>query len=261
MLSQVYEVPFGNVRHMWPEPKGFQLNRPEGLDCWTFLHFLTPVELWTPQGIVPAEPGGCIVYPPGMPQYFRCPTPLVHNWFHFDQTSAAEWQKAGLAEGTVYYPQGSFITELVQKIEAESFCDYPFRERLIDLRISELFILISRSCTAPAPIVSREAAERMPRFRLELLSRLEEDWTVERMAEAVNLSPSHFHALYRQIYGISPIKDLIHARIASAGNLLRDTDLPIGEIAERLGYHNPYHFARQFRQVAGCSPSRFRKRG
>jgi AraC-like DNA-binding protein len=46
-----------------------------------------------------------------------------------------------------------------------------------------------------------------------------------------------------------------------AQNLLRSTDVPVGEIARRLGFLDAQHFNKRFRRVAGCSPSSFRLRG
>ena len=70
------------VRHKWPEAKGFQLIRPKGYPEYTFLHFLTPVTLQLGTASVEVKPGGCIFFPPGMPQYFTAQTALVHDWFH-----------------------------------------------------------------------------------------------------------------------------------------------------------------------------------
>jgi len=73
------------------------------------------------------------------------------------------------------------------------------------------------------------------------------------------LSESHFFALYKKNYGLSPMRDLINARITAAKNLLMFTDKKISEIAEKTGYSNPYHFSRQFKQITGITPIAFRK--
>jgi AraC family L-rhamnose operon regulatory protein RhaS len=43
-----------------------------------------------------------------------------------------------------------------------------------------------------------------------------------------------------------------------ACTLLRDTRLPIYEIMSRIGYENPSHFTRIFRQMMDIAPSEYR---
>lgn len=253
----------GSVRHMWPERAGFFLNRQTGLPCYTFLHFFNSVELLTPEGLVTTKPDACFVYPPDMHQYFLSREPLVHDWMHFEPDVAQQWAEYGLDFARIYYPHTpQFITDTLSKLEAESLAQHPFYEKLIDAKLTEFFIEFSRVCASPPPsvVISSDTRERFRKFRLELLTRLNEDWTVKRMASYVSLSPSYFHTIYKEIYGTSPIQDLISARIATAKNLLQGSDYSIAEIAERLGYNSPYHFTRQFRQTTGQSPSAYRKR-
>ena len=42
--------------------------------------------------------------------------------------------------------------------------------------------------------------------------------------------------------------------------LLRETDLPVTEIAFRAGFHSPSYFGKRFRDQMGCSPQAFRQR-
>ena len=46
-----------------------------------------------------------------------------------------------------------------------------------------------------------------------------------------------------------------------ARKLLRDSRLSVGEIAARVGYPDPFHFSKTFKNSEGVSPSRFREPG
>jgi AraC-like DNA-binding protein len=59
--------------------------------------------------------------------------------------------------------------------------------------------------------------------------------------------------------GTSYSEVLDEARFHVAGRMLREPELPIAEIASRLGYANPTHFSRAFRRIAGVSPGSYRK--
>jgi AraC family transcriptional regulator of arabinose operon len=64
---------------------------------------------------------------------------------------------------------------------------------------------------------------------------------------------------FRQAMGV-PLHEYVMAhRVTAARKLLGETDLPIKQIAERLGYRDVYFFSRQFRKIAGTSPAAYRK--
>ena len=105
------------------------------------------------------------------------------------------------------------------------------------------------------------AAAAIGALRERAFSSLAHPWTAEEMAAAVNLSPSRFFALYKTLWGTSPIADLIRARIDAARTRLAGTDVPVARIAEELGYANLTHFSRQFRAMTGISPAAFRRAG
>ena len=79
------------------------------------------------------------------------------------------------------------------------------------------------------------------------------------MAEELHLSTSRLQTLYKQMFGISCMDDVIRRRLYRAKDRLKYTTTPIREIAEDCGYNNVEHFCRQFRQYNGCTPGQFRK--
>lgn len=81
---------------------------------------------------------------------------------------------------------------------------------------------------------------------------------VTELAEMANLSPSHFAALFKSATGMGVIEYLTRLRSARARELLLTTRLSVQDIAEAVGYTDPYYFSRQFRRVNGVSPRTFR---
>jgi len=68
--------------------------------------------------------------------------------------------------------------------------------------------------------------------------------------------------IFKQIkkaFHISCGNDIIQSRIIHAKNLLTETSLSIGEIAEQCGYKSAIHFSRQFKQHTGVSPNLWKK--
>lgn len=82
--------------------------------------------------------------------------------------------------------------------------------------------------------------------------------TLENMASAVNLSPSHFSFLFKKKTGFSPIEYFNHLKVQRACQYLLFTDLRVREIAMELGIGDPYYFTRMFTKVMGLSPNNYR---
>ena len=100
----------------------------------------------------------------------------------------------------------------------------------------------------------------MHNLRSEMLGCAQFDWTVQKIANTCHMSPSRFHVVYKQKYGISPMANIIQNRIIIAQSLLRTTDKAIHEIAENCGYRSVAHFSRQFKKMTGSTPTEFRKK-
>ena len=81
---------------------------------------------------------------------------------------------------------------------------------------------------------------------------------VSTLAALVNLSPSHYTALFKQHTGYAPIDYLIRLRMHWACQLLDTTNQPVKQIAASLGYGDPFYFSRVFKAVNEASPTEYR---
>lgn len=86
----------------------------------------------------------------------------------------------------------------------------------------------------------------------------EEEWPIPRLASISGVSEAHFARSFRQAFGVPPHRYLLTRRIEKATALLRDTDLPITEIAFATGWSSLGTFGRIFRDITGKSPGEFR---
>ena len=87
-----------------------------------------------------------------------------------------------------------------------------------------------------------------------------EEWPVERLAQVSGVSQAHFARSFKQAFGAPPHRYLLARRIERAKALLRDTRLPIIEIAFETGWRSLGTFGRVFRDITGESPSELRAR-
>lgn len=251
-----------DISHAWVEVAGFELERKQGYPSYTFLHFFHPVDILVNGKMVHTRPHACIMYNIDTPQKFYSKSQLLHDWIHFDGDIDQHFTKFGLEYDTLYYPSNAeFITQITMELEHDFLSNKTNRTEFINAKTDELFIKLHRSCFSEDEFVTETTTQALFRdLRGTVFSTLKEPWTVERMAKRVNLSPSRFHALYKKIFGKSPVDDLIQARIQNAQNALLYSNSSVSEIARELGYSNLPHFIRQFKAISGISPSQYRER-
>lgn len=88
---------------------------------------------------------------------------------------------------------------------------------------------------------------------------LDGDLHLEQMAAVVGLGPDRFARVFRSVVGESPYHFVLGRRIERARQLLRNTALPLAEIALSLGFADQAHFSTTFRRRTGHTPSAFRR--
>ena len=108
----------------------------------------------------------------------------------------------------------------------------------------------------PDPLLLR----RLLRARDRIDAASHEEWSIHRLARVSGVSEAHFARSFRDAFGVPPHRYLLTRRIEQASALLRDTDLPITEIALRSGWSSLGTFGRTFRDITGESPSGLRAR-
>jgi AraC-like DNA-binding protein len=74
------------------------------------------------------------------------------------------------------------------------------------------------------------------------------------------VSEAHFARSFKEAFGVPPHRYLLTRRIERAAALLRDTNLPITDIAFETGWNSLGTFGRIFRDITGESPSELRGR-
>lgn len=81
---------------------------------------------------------------------------------------------------------------------------------------------------------------------------------IEDIAQKAGLSMYQFEQRVRKLFQMSPLQLLHKLRLDEATRLLRETDLPLGEIALQTGWCDQSAFTRHFTRYAGIAPGKFR---
>lgn len=104
----------------------------------------------------------------------------------------------------------------------------------------------------------QQVFSRLQRARLYLEGNRDRVVRIAELAELTSFSSWYFSKTFHQVYGESPQESSARLRLEYAAELLRETDMMIGEVAAACGFDNPCSFARAFRTRHGSSASAYR---
>lgn len=79
------------------------------------------------------------------------------------------------------------------------------------------------------------------------------------LSEMFYISPSHLSRTFKEVTGFSFVDYVNLNRIREAQRLLRETDMPITEIAANVGFDNFSHFGKTFKKITRTSARAYRK--
>ena len=83
--------------------------------------------------------------------------------------------------------------------------------------------------------------------------------TLDDLVEEFHFSKSFLCEQFKSNIGASPISYYLDLKLTEAKRLLREDDITITEISEKLGFESPEYFSRYFKKRIGHSPRDFRK--
>jgi AraC family transcriptional regulator len=111
-------------------------------------------------------------------------------------------------------------------------------------------VRISRGGLAPA---------RLRRITDLVHARLEDELSLDELAQSVGLSTAHFARMFRKSTGETPHQFVLRQRLERAKAMLRTPDARILDVAVACGFKTQQHFAQVFRDVCGSSPTGYRQ--
>ena len=142
---------------------------------------------------------------------------------------------------------------------SEFFDQESYFSVLVNAVVTKIFVLLLRrhtgSCELPEDqIKDTQTAIDIARY-LQLNAATA---TLGDLAAEFHYSPEYTSRLIKRVTGQPFIRLLTSIRLENAEQLLRDTTLPVNDIAALVGYESNEHFIRTFRKRAGITPSAYR---
>jgi AraC-like DNA-binding protein len=136
--------------------------------------------------------------------------------------------------------------------------EFGFGSSIGNTTISNRDSLIVENHHPASDSVDTNAAQKVRQSIVYMRQRLNRPLQVAVLAASVNISQSHYFAIFKRFTGSTPIDYFIQLRMQQACQLLKTTSASVKEVAGSLGYDDPFYFSRVFRSVHGVAPSEYR---
>ncbi|MCI8443264.1 MAG: AraC family transcriptional regulator [Provencibacterium sp.] len=251
-----------NLTRCWPD-WGARLHRP----AYNRLYYILEGEgeVLLDGDVYRPKPGQLCLLPAGRAVELRSAGKNCYTkyWCHF-RAEARHIRLFDLLDAPVLLEIGMQAQLLSQFSEMVQAFQQPGMGNILRARAALLEILSFYLSQAQEQGQLHPAAQNAPTENLQQLTgyieeHLCDEMTLESLARQLHFHPNYFSAFFKKHYGVSPLKYVAGLRLQRAKELLRDTSLPVAEVAARTGFHDLFHFSRRFKEQTGYSPSDFRK--
>jgi AraC family transcriptional regulator len=209
---------------------------------------------------VPLAAGHGWLFPAGYDGYCAWDQDTAFLNVHLDAASFASAAPDAAARLTDFRPHAGGIDPgmaalALQLHRAGDSAPRLFRESLTLALAAQVGLMVY---AGPTPAAAK-TDPRIARTLDVMEARLAQDVSLDDLASAAAMSPFHFLRVFKASVGRTPAQELIRRRIVRAQTYLRTTQLPVAEIAYRVGYENVSRFTALFKRETGVTPGAFRQ--
>lgn len=243
----------------------FFINRQSGSDDYLMLLLKTPGIFVINGKEIHAEANSAILYNKDTPQHYKAKGAQFGNdWFHFmpdNKTDETFISALDLKFDTIMKLNGiAELSVLINMMCHEKYSSNTFKVDSVDLLIKLFFIKLNEKINMVNSNNFGSAHNKMSILRTKIYNMPYHEWNIDGMAHELTMSQSSFQHLYKDIFGVSAMNDVITARVEQAKYLLSSTDYTVNHIAQMCGYSSQIHFMRQFKQRMEMTPSEYRSK-
>lgn len=259
------DMRIGSIGYNYSHNGDFVMDRPEGNGCCLLLLIKTNAHFTINGEEQDVKAGSFIIFTYDTPcRYCASGDTYTDDWCYIsaDDEDMKRIEQMGIPlNKIVWLGNIDELSQLIHMMSYEHYSAEGYHTEIEHKYLDIFFMRLSRILTTRSSISSRSFIEknaRMTQIRAQIYSEPENISGVDELAESAGMSRSGFQHLYKKMFGISVISDIINSRIDCAKRMLATTTLPLSKISERCGYNNVYSFMRQFKERVGKTPTEYR---
>mgnify|MGYP001492355026 CR=1 FL=1 len=159
-------------------------------------------------------------------------------------------------------PEQGFVEAIFEKMIVEQANRLPETNLYLKIILTELLIFIQRKKNSYGQhnqLSSDRVHQQISRVVHYINHHYDQRLTLEDISKRFYLSTSHLSRTFKESTGFTFIEYVNNVRVKHACYYLKESKLPVTEIAERVGFESSTHFGRMFKSNVGLSPLKFRK--
>ena len=157
----------------------------------------------------------------------------------------------------------SRLGALVAAVHAEMDAGFPSGRLFLDsVEQAIALVLVNGHAVRHHPVQMYRgglASARLRRIKELVHAKMEDELSLDEMAQSVGLSTAHFARMFRKSTGETPHQFVLRQRLERAKDMLRAPDARVLDVAVACGFKTQQHFAQVFRDVCGISPTEYRQ--
>lgn len=135
-----------------------------------------------------------------------------------------------------------------------------YKEEMLDLKLSELLLLILRSAESPKGIRGPHFSEKFGKVLFYIDQHISEDISLQLLADVAHLEKIYFLKQFKAEMNITPMAYLRNLRISEAKKLLLLSDMNVTQISSAVGFPDVHHFSSCFKKCVGVSPKEYKEK-
>jgi AraC family transcriptional regulator len=154
------------------------------------------------------------------------------------------------------------LSGMVAAVHAEMVAGFPSGRLFLDSVEQAMAVtMVNGHAVRHRPVQYRGGLgwARLRRIRELVHAKMENDLSLDEMAQSVGLSTAHFARMFRKSTGATPHQFVLRQRLERAKAMLRAPDARVLDVAVACGFKTQQHFAQVFRDVWGVSPAEYRQ--
>jgi AraC family transcriptional regulator len=155
------------------------------------------------------------------------------------------------------------LSAMVAAVRAEMIAGFPSGRLFLDSVEQAMAVaLVNGHAVRHRPVqISRGGLgpARLRKIRELIHAKIEDELSLDEMAESVGLSTAHFARMFRKSTGQTPHQFVLRQRLERAKTMLCAPDARVLDVAVACGFKTQQHFAQVFRDLWGVSPTEYRQ--